>query len=556
MLAAAAALVIATAVSGRRARAQLLERLRREWATIQRRDHNTDALIDYHRSRTEGRGLRPLDDRTCTDLHLDQIFERIDRTGSTLGQQALYHRLRMGVVADDRDAFEALVVGMTNDQGGRERAQIVLARLRDPAGYDLWWLAQPGAIQRQPWHVLFAAASAAMLAALLLAPFWPPAFLAAVALVVINLIVRATTATRIRALVGTFRQVAPLIDAAAALRDLPGDGPNPYAATLRAEVPRLARLRKIARWVSRDALSAGELPAAIFEYLNLLFLLDVNAVYFGARDLDANGAALLRVIAAVGDVDAAIAVASFRAGAGPWVRPTLSAGNGRVMVTDARHPLVADAVPNSIQLAPPHGLLVTGSNMSGKSTFVRTLGVTAVMAQTINTCLAAAYEAPVFHVRSLIGRSDDLMAGKSSYIVEVEAVVTLVEASKSRAPHLFLFDELFRGTNAVERIAAAEAVLTELLLDNGSPRPHLVVAATHDAELIDLLSDLYAACHFEDRIGPEGLIFEHRLRPGPATTRNAIELLRLKGASTALVERALARAALLDRQRRAATGLD
>ena len=156
-------------------------------------------------------------------------------------------------------------------------------------------------------------------------------------------------------------------------------------------------------------------------------------------------------------------------------------------------------------------------------------------------------------MRTCIGQSDDLLAGKSYYLVEVEAVLALVAAASSSTPHLFLFDELFRGTNAVERIAAAEAVLTELLVqepgDRAELRPHVVVAATHDGELVELLRDIYASYHFEDTLGPQGLSFEFRLRPGPATSRNAIELLRLNGAPPAMVDRALARAAALDRQR-------
>jgi DNA mismatch repair ATPase MutS len=202
-----------------------------------------------------------------------------------------------------------------------------------------------------------------------------------------------------------------------------------------------------------------------------------------------------------------------------------------------------------VTLAPGRGLLITGSNMSGKSTFLRTIGATAVMAQTLNTCLAADYAAPVFNVRSCIGRADDLASGRSYYIAEVEALLELVRASAQAAMHLFLLDELFRGTNAVERIAAGRAVLLALVADVGRISPHVVVAATHDGELVDLLPDRYAAYHFGDAIGPDGLTFDHRLRPGPATTRNAIALLRIHGAPDDLVRRALECAALLDAQR-------
>jgi DNA mismatch repair ATPase MutS len=107
---------------------------------------------------------------------------------------------------------------------------------------------------------------------------------------------------------------------------------------------------------------------------------------------------------------------------------------------------------------------------------------------------------------------------------------------------------LFRGTNTVERIAAGEAVLNALLASPAAG--HIVIAATHDLELVDLLKDRYAAFHFADAVGESGLAFDYLLRPGPATTRNAIALLGLRGAPPSLVERALARARALDEARR------
>lgn len=169
------------------------------------------------------------------------------------------------------------------------------------------------------------------------------------------------------------------------------------------------------------------------------------------------------------------------------------------------------------------------------------------MAQSINTCFATDYRAPLVVVKSCIARADDLAAGKSYYIVEVEQVLSRVQASLSENPHLFLFDEMFRGTNAVERIAAGEAVLRELV--RGRDGHHVVLAATHDAELVELLRGEYSAFHFEDSIGPAGLSFDYRLAPGPATTRNAITLLELHGAPATVVASALARAAELDRNR-------
>ena len=141
------------------------------------------------------------------------------------------------------------------------------------------------------------------------------------------------------------------------------------------------------------------------------------------------------------------------------------------------------------------------------------------------------------------------MAGKSYYLADVEGVLVRVTNSTSAIPHLFLFDELFRGTNAVERIAAAEAVLRELVVDGNEFKPHFVLAAVHDLELVDLLRDTYSACHFADALGPEGLSFDYKLRMGSTSSRNAIALLGLNGAPDSLVARAEARATALDRHR-------
>jgi hypothetical protein len=520
------------------------------------------AIAEYHQHRCAeaapgaSRDAVSLDDRTWSDLDLDAVFASIDRTQSTLGQQALYHRLRTAPVANHLDAFEALVNRLSTDAPLRARAERVLARLRHPYGYDLWWLAQPDAIRTRPWHVVFPIFTLVVIACLLLSPFWGGLLLVPIVGGVLNLTMRITTARQMGPLIGPFRQVFALIAAGETLRALTGDDIDPLVACLRTDTPALRRLKRVAFWVGRDALAAGDVVASIFEYLNLLFLIDVNAMYFGARELDAHGTALLRVIAAVGDVDAALSVAALRAsldaiGESRWTRPDVLPPGAPTTLTNLCHPLLEHPVPNSIALAPPHGVLITGSNMSGKSTFLRTVGVNAVLAQTINTCFATRYDAPVFHIRSCIGRSDDLLAGKSYYIAEVEAVLALVRASARPDPHLFLFDELFRGTNAVERIAAAEAVLIELLSDDAHrPKPHIVLTATHDAELVDLLRETYASYHFTDTLGPDGLVFNHRLEPGPATTRNAIALLQLHGAPASLITHALTRAESLDAQRR------
>jgi hypothetical protein len=515
-----------------------------------------EEIATSHRSRASSRDEPvALDDRTWDDLVLDEVFQRIDYTESTLGRHALYHRLRVAHTTESLRAFESLVTRLSDDAAARERVQLALGRLVDPQGYNLWWLARPDAVDVPVWYAAFPAMAFVTLVLIPVVVVRPALLPALIGVLVLNFVLHLATFRRIEAISTAFRQIAPLVATGQALRFIQGDDVDPLVAPLRRDA-RLARLKTISRWVSGDplmlsvqpnmaAVALADLIVLIYDYLNLVLPVNAAGVYFGIASLRADAAKLLDMIGALGDVDVALSVAALRAGQTAWSRPIFTPPGSIVAMTEAIHPLVAGAVPNSVELRPGAGMLVTGSNMSGKSTLLRTLGVTTVMAQSLHTCFASAYAAPMLMVRSCIGRADDILAGKSYYMVEVEALLGLVRDSTGAMPHLFLLDEMFRGTNAVERIAAGQSVLIELI----DRKPHMVVAATHDNELVDLLSGSYAPFHFGDALTDETLTFDYCLRPGRATSRNAIALLRLNGAPPALVERALASAAELDRQR-------
>jgi len=542
-----AALLAASAWSSWDARRKLVARLRRNWGHPRGERLDIEGVADFFLSYPSEEAV---DDRTWADLLMDDVFAELDRTESSVGQQMLYRRLRGAARSPSLDAFDALAARFGDDAALRERAQIELTRLRHSSAYYVHRLVL-GTLLRPWWYVVFPVWTAAIVVTLMAGIVWHGVLLLAMLGFAVNVVVRLVTARRVGAEALWFRQVGPLMSAARALAqcDLRAEA---LTGDMQRDLAALRSLGAIARWVSRgsDSGAPTDIVGAIVEYINIQLLMDVNALYFASRELRSRGSHLLRLIEAVGEIDAAIAVASVRETTGTWVRPRFTAADAPALFSDLRHPLVDGAVPNSIALAPPRGVLITGSNMSGKSTFLRTVGVNALLARTIDTCLASAYEAPAYRVRSCIGGGDDLVAGKSYYLVEVESVLSLVAASARAEPHLFIFDELFRGTNAVERIAAGDAVLRALVT---AGRPHVVLAATHDGELVDLLRGTYAVYHLGDSIGPDGLAFDYQLTPGPATSRNAIALLKLNGAPESLVAHALARAAELDQRRAAAT---
>jgi hypothetical protein len=373
-----------SAWSSWRWRTGLLARFRAEWSHPRECPRDMDGVADFFRTRTLG---AVLDDRTWNDLLLDDVFAHLDRTESRIGQQMLYDRLRSAPAPRSLDAFDALCVLMAEHPDRRERAQAVLARLGSPASYFLHRLGRPDALNRQPWHVIFPLWSPIVPLILSLGYFWPKLLLVAACGYVVNLIVHIANGRRIDREIAAFRQVGPLLSAAPELQAIGTEETAAITGTITRDLMALQRLGVIARWVSRDPTTADQFSVALLEMLNVLCLIDASALYFAHRVLPTCAPPLLRLIEAVGEIDAAIAIASFRAGVDSWTRPGFAAPDASATFTDLRHPLLDRAVSNSIALAPPHGVLVTGSNMSGKSTFLRTLGINVVLAQTTNTSL-------------------------------------------------------------------------------------------------------------------------------------------------------------------------
>ncbi len=226
---------------------------------------------------------------------------------------------------------------------------------------------------------------------------------------------------------------------------------------------------------------------------------------------------------ALGYIDVALSVAAWRTALPRWTIPAFTTRGKTAHLAGVAHPLLDEPVANSLDVANA-SVLITGSNMSGKTTFIRAVGVNAVLAQTLHTVHADEWRAPFLGVRTSIGRSDSLLEGKSYYLAEVEAVGALIAAKDDGRQHRFLLDEIFRGTNTGERVAAGYAVLSHLTKGDD-----IVIVATHDMELTSLLGTAYDTFHFREEIAGGALSFDYHIRQGPGTTRNAIALLELMG---------------------------
>jgi hypothetical protein len=496
-----------------------------------------ESVLAYHEARAAHSGPDQLNDRTWSDLDFSAVFTAIDRTASLPGRQYLYHRLRTPRFdGSTLDQFEQLVQRHRSDAARAEKSRTELARLDTARAGHLVALLD-GVLPPRPllWW-LFPCLTLAALASLALIAVWPRALFALIAIFAINIVVQLIYRPRVRRFVPAVHALPTFVDVAAKLGALWSGVPGREATVLREGASKLRSVRAATLWLMAEPPPTHDLLGSLYEFANMLFLMDVTAFAFVRDRLQHLQPTLNDMFVGLGELDLAQSVATWRATLPHWTTPRFMEARKELRVGGLYHPLVDRPVANSLHVEAT-GVLITGSNMSGKTTFLRAAGVSAVLAQALNTACAADWSAPFVRVRTLIGRQDDLLTGKSYYMAELEAMRSHVMSVGGDRPHLFLLDEIFRGTNTVERVAAAFAVLTHLNRDGD-----IVMVATHDLELRDRLGASFAPYYFEEQVTDGGLGFDYTLRHGLSGSRNAIALLGLMGYPEAIINQARAAA--------------
>jgi len=270
--------------------------------------------------------------------------------------------------------------------------------------------------------------------------------------------------------------------------------------------------------------------------LQLLGLWDFHVLAALERWQRVSGAHARDWLAALGEAEALSALATLAYDNPDWVMPELVDGAARIEARSLGHPLLAarSRVSNDVTVGPPGTfVLVTGSNMSGKSTLLRAIGTNVVLAQAGGPVCAASMRFTPVDVWTSIRIDDSLEAGVSLFMAELRRLKRIVDAARDpnrSRPLLYLLDEMLHGTNTAERRIAARRVLT-YLLDAGA----IGAVTTHDLTLAEDASLESAAqrVHFTEQFGQSAagmsMTFDYRLRPGLATSANALKLLAMIG---------------------------
>ncbi len=518
------------------------EKLKESFGKLKDDNFQFDLIKRYFANKDNSDSFQTLSDKTCNDIDFEELFMFLDRTTSKVGQQYLYNNLR--VIPKDRKEItrrERLIKILTERTDTRVEAQLQLNKLNQDNSYYISSLFQVEYQKAPKWLSVIKLLPFASLFSLVMIPFIPQFFILFLCFFIINLGIHYWNKRHLYKYLGSIPQLIKLN------RIADNFYINPLYSDINPDLPHsiktINQIRNRMSFFRLEANIQNESDAifwGILELFKIAFLLEPILLFNVLDRLNTKRTEIENVFCFVGEIDIATSVASLRKGLDNYCLPTIN--DSEFLTENIYHPLIPNCITNSIETC-DKSILLTGSNMSGKTSFIRCIALNAITGLSINTCFAQKMIMPQLRIYSAIRINDDLMNDKSYYFEEVLTIKEMIEKSSNNKPNLFLLDEIFKGTNTTERISAGKAVLSTLAKNN-----NIVFVSTHDIELADMLSDEYKLYHFSEIVKDNNVDFDYKLKDGKLKHRNAIRILQINNYPKALIAEATKIAENLDKK--------
>lgn len=481
-----------------------------------------DAVRNYYDVVNDGTGV---DDVTWNDLSMNEVFQRINQCDTSVGEEILYYKLRRNKMSvEERQMLERRIRTFAGNEKEREAIEECLFDIGKSNGsYYI-----PAYLDAIDQYRLSFSWVYPLLQLLFLCSFIlyivlrnDMAWMLFIGVCAVNLAIYVFVKLRHSielSMVGTTISLIQNAKKLAGRKEIDLLFPE-----LKQGVSGLKSVLRGAGFLSinKDGSQSGDILEMFLDYVMGATLWQVTTYNKVIRRLSKNVPEYLAVYECIGELDMAISAASFRKSL-PWYCQPEYSSEKKLHMEDIYHPLISEPVANDLEL--DRSCLITGSNASGKSTFIKAVAVNAILAQSLNTCAARRFALPPAEVITSMAVRDDLMAGESYFIREIRYLKRILDSLSEEKVTVCAIDEILRGTNTGERIRASRAIL-EYLKDKNC----IALVATHDKELTELMGDDYVNYHFSEEIGEDDITFSYKLLEGPATSHNAVKLLEFAG---------------------------
>lgn len=518
---------------------KFVQRLYDEYGVLPQREYKPgqlDVISRYFVKHKEGFCI---DDITWNDLNMDEVFMKMNYTYSAAGEEYLYYTLRKPCM--DEEEFmrrEEIIDFFSKHPDDRTAYQFIYSKLGRTGKFSIYdYLEYLDELGERSNRSHYAALVLVLVSIGLLFIHIPLGLLALVCVLIYNNITYFKVKNEIDPYITSFAYIFRILRT---VKKLQGH----KVAVLEEEFDVLKKCSSAMLGYEAGSfliMSGGRMSGSgspldiLLDFIRMGFHLDLIKFNQMLSEVRKHISDIDCMITILGKIETMIVIGEYRESLEYYCIPEFS----REISVDAEglyHPLLENPVKNDINSE--RSVLITGSNASGKSTFLKTVALNAIFAQTIHTCLAEHYTGAMFRVVSSMSLRDDVQGGESYYMVEIRALKRIMDMiSLEGAPVLCFVDEVLRGTNTVERIAASTQILRNI-----SARNCMCFAATHDIELTYLLENVYSNYHFSENIEENDITFSYKIINGRAQTRNAIKLLGIMGFSSDIINEAEAMA--------------
>lgn len=498
------------------------EELKNNWAKAKTEKFNFDQIKSYYAAQLQIGDFHQVNDQTAKDLDFSALFTLLDRTTSKPGQQYFYNHLRNINNETQLKRFSTFSDTFLDDEKDRLKIQSQLSKLNHYNAYDFVRLITDEPMKRPKWIVWVYILSFLSIFSLIGGFFYPVLFLIMLPVFMTNMVLHYRNKNNLNYYLNAVHQLSIAIKA--------GDKISNFG-NIRTYFEDLSFLESVKKIQFKTSLIGFENKMNdefaffgwfFFEVLKITFNIEILLFFNFLEDIQHKRNDIEKLFRFLGEIDTAIAVASIKTEYQDRICQPYFSNKKEIRFSEIRHPLIKDCITNYLELS-EKSMLLTGSNMSGKSTFIRTVAINTLLAQTLNICFAEDFTAPFLKLYSSIRITDNLSENTSYYLEEVLQIKKLLDCSREDTPKLFVLDEIFKGTNTEERIAAGKSILSYL-----NTAKNIVMVSTHDIELTEMLTqndfELY---HFSESIQNQELNFDHKLKEGPLKTKNAIKILAL-----------------------------
>lgn len=498
-----------------------LKKFRKEWETGQfnalSEAEESISMYWENKKNSEPR-YNGIDQLTWDDLAMNTVFKKINYTQSSVGSEYLFNQLRdIDPSLEDLQDKEKLYSLLESNQALREEVLLILSGLgkQDYTNSSSFFYEDQSNIKYVTVYVLLALLPFASIFLMLYSLKF--GILSLVGSFLINFFVYYKNKPALENNLYSTSYIAAVIKTGKRFASIKDPEFTTFANEFKYKVQPIKKVLVLSN-ITSIGRGKGDFEI-ISEYIRIFFLLDFISYNNIIKTISAHKAEYRELWQLIGQLDAGIAVAFYRKSLNTYCIPTF-VEEEELSFKNMYHPLIKDPVTNTSKLG--KSTLITGSNASGKSTYIKAIAINTIFAQTINTVLAENWTMKPSYIVTSMAIQDSVLDGDSYFIAEIKSLKRIIQLCEQGKPCISFIDEILKGTNTIERIAASAAMMEWLSMNKG-----MNIIASHDIELTEIAREAYTNYHFSESVEKGKVQFDYTIHSGPSKTKNAIKLLEI-----------------------------